>query len=158
MLKEGQKAPNFKLPDQDGKTVSLSYYKGKAVLLYFYPKDMTPGCTIEACDARDAIVSKAIPKEMIVLGVSADKPDKHQKFISKYDLNFTLLSDESHEVLDKYGAWNEKRSFGKTFFGIVRTTYLIGKDGKILKIYKNVKAKGHIDKVIEDYKLLVAKN
>ena len=123
-LHEGMAAPNFSLPNQDNKKTSLSEFKGKWVVLYFYPKDDTSGCTIEACDFTDSL--KEIEKlDAVVLGVSADSVESHQKFIVKYKLKINLLSDEQHKVIEKYGAWQLKNMYGKEYYGIVRSTFLI---------------------------------
>ncbi len=148
MLKEGSKAPNFKLENEKGEKVSLKDFKGKNVVLYFYPKDMTPGCTQEACDFRDNW--ERVKKEgAVVLGVSADPVKKHQAFKEKYELPFTLLSDEKKEMLKDYGVWQKKKFMGREFLGIVRSTFLIGKDGKINKIWSPVSVKGHVEEVLE---------
>ena len=149
MLKEGQKAPDFTLADDQGKEVSLSDFKGKAVVLYFYPKDMTPGCTQEACDFRDnwGAVKK---KGAIVLGVSADPVKRHVAFKEKYKLPFTLLSDESLKMLKAYGVWQKKKFMGREFMGIVRTTLLIDKAGKLKKVWSPVSVKGHAVDVLEN--------
>jgi len=149
MVKEGQKAPVFELDDEQGKKVSLLDFKGKMVVLYFYPKDMTPGCTQEACDFRDNW--NAVKKKgAVVLGVSADPVKKHQTFKEKYDLPFTLLSDENKKMLKTYGVWQKKKFMGREFMGIVRTTLIIGKDGKIKKIWSPVSVKGHAIDVLEN--------
>ena len=149
MLKEGQKAPDFSLDDDQGNKVSLKDFKGKAVVLYFYPKDMTPGCTQEACDFRDnwGAVKK---KGAVVLGVSADPVKKHQTFKEKYELPFTLLSDEGKGMLKAYGVWQNKKFMGREFMGIVRTTMIIDKAGKIQKIWSPVSVKGHAVDVLEN--------
>ena len=149
MLKEGQKAPDFTLDDHEGGKVSLKNLKGKPVVLYFYPKDMTPGCTQEACDFRDnwSAVKK---KGAVVLGVSADPVKRHQVFKEKYKLPFTLLSDESKKMLKKYGVWQKKKFMGREFMGIVRTTLIIDKTGKIKKIWSPVSVKNHVGEVIEN--------
>jgi len=149
MVKEGQKAPMFKLDDDQGQKVSLADFKGKTVVLYFYPKDLTPGCTQEACDFRDnwGAVKK---KGAVVLGVSADPVKKHQTFKDKYKLPFTLLSDEDKKMLKEYGVWQKKKFMGREFMGIVRTTLIIGKDGKIKKIWSPVSVKGHANDVLEN--------
>src|SRR4051794_33820914 len=133
-LKEGDKAPDFSLESDEGGKVSLKDLKGKSVVLYFYPKDMTSGCTQQACDFRDSFarVKKA---GAVVLGVSKDSLERHEKFRSKYKLPFPLLSDPEGEVCEKYGVWREKSLYGRKFMGIVRTTFVIGPDGKIAKIY-----------------------
>lgn len=149
MLKEGQKAPDFTLADDQGKEVSLSDFKGKAVVLYFYPKDMTPGCTQEACDFRDnwGAVKK---KGAVVLGVSADPVKRHGTFKEKYKLPFTLLSDESLKMLKTYGVWQKKKFMGREFMGIVRTTLVIDKAGKIKKIWSPVSVKDHVAEVLDN--------
>lgn len=152
MIKEGNKAPDFSAPDQNGKKVKLSSFKGKKnVVLYFYPKDMTPGCTTEACDFRDQ--SKKF-KNTEILGVSIDSPERHQKFIEKYDLPFTLISDVDQKVVNKYGVWQEKKLYGRKFMGIVRSTFIIDKSGVVRKIFPKVKVKGHIDEVLDALKEL----
>jgi peroxiredoxin Q/BCP len=149
MLKEGQPAPDFTLDDDQGSKVSLKDFKGKPVVLYFYPKDMTPGCTQEACDFRDnwALVKK---KGTVVLGMSADPVKKHGAFKEKYKLPFTLLSDEDKKVLKAYGVWKKKKFMGREFMGIVRSTFLIDKAGKIQKIWSPVSVKGHVTEVLEN--------
>ncbi len=149
MLKEGQKAPDFTLDDHDGRKVSLKGLKGKTVVLYFYPKDMTPGCTQEACDFRDnwSAVKK---KGSVVLGVSADPVKRHAAFKEKYKLPFTLLSDESKKMLRKYGVWQKKKFMGREFMGIVRTTLIIDGAGKIKKIWSPVSVKDHVKEVLEN--------
>ena len=131
-IKEGNKAPDFSALDQNGKKVKLSSFKGKEnIILYFYPKDMTPGCTTQACDFRD---QQKNFKSTIILGVSIDSQERHQKFIKKYDLPFTLLADIDKKVVQKYGVWQEKKLYGKTFMGIVRSTFIIDKTGTVRKI------------------------
>ena len=152
MLKEGNKAPDFTAVDQDGQKIKLSSFKGKKnVVLYFYPKDMTPGCTTEACDFRDRYKKF---KTAEILGVSADPPERHQKFIEKYDLPFTLISDVDQKLVRKYGVWQEKKLYGRKFMGIVRSTFIIDKKGVLRKIYPKVKVKGHADEVMEVLKEL----
>ena len=152
MVKEGNKAPDFSAADQNGNKVKLSSFKGKKnVVLYFYPKDMTPGCTTEACDFRDQFKKF---KTTEILGVSIDSPERHQKFIEKYDLPFTLISDVDQKVVNKYGVWQEKKLYGRTFMGIVRSTFIIDKSGVVRKIFPKVKVKGHIDEVMEVLKEL----
>ena len=134
MISENMKAPNFNLRNQDGKQVSLSDYLGKLIVLYFYPKDNTPGCTTEACNFRDDYkVYKKLGVEII--GVSPDSIKSHIKFQSKYSLPFVLLADDGHTVCGLYGVWGKKKSFGKEYYGVFRTTFLIGKDGKIKKVF-----------------------
>ncbi|MBT5469386.1 MAG: thioredoxin-dependent thiol peroxidase [Nitrospina sp.] len=149
-IKEGNKAPDFTALDQNGKKVKLSSFKGKKnVVLYFYPKDMTPGCTTQACDLRDQQKSF---KSTVILGVSIDSQERHQKFIEKYDLPFSLLADIDKKVVQKYGVWQEKKLYGKTFMGIVRTTFLIDKNGTVRKIFPKVKVKNHIEDVLNALK------
>ena len=145
-IKEGNKAPDFTAIDQDGEKVKLSVFRGKKnVVLYFYPKDMTPGCTTQACDFRDQ--HKKF-KNTVILGVSIDSTERHQKFIAKYDLPFTLIADIDKKVVLKYDIWQEKKLYGKTFMGIVRTTFIIDKTGTIQKIFPKVKVKTHIEDVL----------
>jgi peroxiredoxin Q/BCP len=148
MLKEGDKAPAFKLPSVEGGDVSLKDFAGKTVVLYFYPKDDTPGCTREACAFRD---SQAALKKAgaVVLGVSPDSVASHQKFRSKYKLNFPLLADADKEVAKKYGAFGEKVMYGKKVTGMIRSTFVIGGDGIVRKVFPRVKVDGHADKVLE---------
>jgi len=149
MLKVGDKAPNFTLPSDSGEEISLKDYQGKTVILYFYPKDMTPGCTTEACDFRDAAPSYK-KKKAVVLGVSRDSQERHGKFRDKYELNFPLLADEDGKVCKAYGVWQEKSLYGRKFMGIVRSTFVIDPKGKIAKIYDKVKVKGHADAILEE--------
>ncbi len=147
MVKEGNKAPDFSGKNQDGKSVRLSSFKTKKnVVLYFYPKDMTPGCTTEACDFRDQFKKF---KNTIILGVSSDSPERHRKFIDKYNLPFELIADENKKICMKYGVWQEKKLYGKTFMGIVRSTFIIDKAGTVKKIIPKVKVKGHIEEIVE---------
>ena len=147
MVKEGNKAPDFSGKNQDGKSVKLSSFKTKKnVVLYFYPKDMTPGCTTEACDFKDQFKKF---KNTTILGVSVDSVERHRKFIDKYDLPFELITDENKKICGKYGVWQEKKLYGKTFMGIVRSTFIIDKTGVVQKIFQKVKVKGHVDEVIE---------
>ena len=151
MLEERKKEPVFKLKNQDEESVSLADFKGKKVVLYFYPKDDTSGCTKEACAFRD--ISDEYKKyNAVVIGVSADPITSHQKFIKKYDLNFTLLSDEDKSVLEKYGVWKEKSMYGKKYMGIERTTFIIDEEGKIKKIFPKVKVTNHEQEVLEALK------
>ncbi|MGV8169386.1 MAG: thioredoxin-dependent thiol peroxidase [Candidatus Nanoarchaeia archaeon] len=150
-LNIGDNAPDFELMDQEGKKHSLKMYKGKKIVLYFYPKDDTPGCTAEACSIRDNY--SAFKKAgLIVLGVSADKQESHKKFADKYELPFTLLSDPGHEVLEKYGVWTKKNLYGKIMMGIARMTFIIDEKGKILKIYEKVKPAEHAEEILKDLK------
>ncbi|MFK7823090.1 MAG: thioredoxin-dependent thiol peroxidase [Oligoflexales bacterium] len=148
-LEVGLKAPVFTLLDDEGNKFALKDCKGKKIILYFYPKDMTPGCTTEACDFRDNL-ARLKRKKCLVLGISKDPVTRHEKFKDKYDLNFPLLSDEEGKVCEKYDVWQEKKLYGKTFMGIVRTTYIIDEKGKISHVYEKVKVKGHVDQIIED--------
>ena len=153
MIEEGKKAPAFSLKNQDGKTVKLSDFAGKAVVLYFYPKDDTPGCTTEACAFRDEH-SKLQKAGAVVLGVSPDSEARHQKFIGKYELPFSLLADTEHAVAEKYGAWGEKSLYGRKYMGIFRVSYLIGPDGKVAKAWPKVKPADHAAEVLEAVKAL----
>jgi peroxiredoxin Q/BCP len=148
MIAEGRAAPTFTLSDQDGKNIKLSELKGKTVVLYFYPKDDTSGCTKEACAFRDAR-SDYEAAGARVLGVSPDDVKSHRKFADKYQLPFTLLADPEHKVCEKYGVWKEKSMYGRTYMGVERTTIVIGPDGKIRKIFPKVKVDGHADQVLE---------
>ncbi len=147
-LKIGDKAPNFSAPDQDGNTVSLDQFKGKKLVLYFYPKDNTPGCTAEACDLRDNY-EQFLSKGYEILGVSADSQKSHQNFIKKYDLPFRLLSDVDKKILESYNAWGEKKMYGKSYMGILRKTYIISEDGVIENIFEKVNTKAHTKQIFE---------
>lgn len=147
MLTEGKKAPSFKLKDQNGEVVSSDSLKGKNVVLYFYPKDDTPGCTIEACNFRDEF-PKFKKIDAVILGVSPDSVESHKKFAAKFKLPFSLLSDEKKEVCEKYGVWQEKSLYGKKYMGVVRTTVIIDKEGKVKKIFPKVKVEGHNEEVM----------
>lgn len=147
MIEEGKKAPAFTLASSDGHETRLADCAGRWVVLYFYPRDDTPGCTLEAKDFRDAR-AELEERGAVVLGVSKDSIEKHEKFIGKYDLNFMLLSDPDGTVLEKYGAWGEKKNYGKTAMGIVRTTVLIDPAGIIRKVFPKVRVKGHVERVI----------
>ena len=149
MLKINQKAPEFNLSDQSGEMHNLKMYKGKKVLLYFYPKDDTPGCTTEACSFRDNLKDLS-SLGLVVLGVSKDSVASHAKFAKKYDLNFPILSDETGEVIEAYGAWGKKKFMGREYMGILRMSFLIDQDGKIEKIYEEVKPKEHVGEVKGD--------
>ena len=147
MVKEGNKAPDFSGKNQDGKPIKLSSFRSKKkVVLYFYPKDMTPGCTTEACDFRDQFKKF---KNTVILGVSVDSPERHRKFIDKYNLPFELIADENKKICTKYGVWQEKKLYGKTFMGIVRSTFIIDKVGTVKKILPKVKVKDHVEEVVE---------
>ena len=148
-----EEAPLFSLPNQDNAEISLLNFRGSYVVLYFYPKDKTPGCTTEACDFRDSMESlNALGA--VVLGVSPDSTKSHQSFINKESLNFTLLSDTNKEVLKMYGAFGVKKLYGKEYEGVIRSTFLIDPQGKIAHIWKNVKVKGHIEEVREKLEAL----
>jgi peroxiredoxin Q/BCP len=147
-LSIGEKAPDFVVNDQDGKPVRLSAMKGKKVVLYFYPKDMTPGCTVEACNLRDNY-KLLIKQGYEVLGISTDNEKTHQKFITKENLSFRQLSDTDKQVHNLYGTWVEKSMYGRKFMGITRTTLLIGPDGRIARIWPKVRVKGHAQEVLE---------
>jgi thioredoxin-dependent peroxiredoxin len=148
-LAAGDKAPAFKLPDQDGKSVSLADFKGNPVVVYFYPRDDTPGCTKEACQFNDNLREFTRAKVPVV-GISADGADKHQAFRSKYGLKFSLLTDSDHSVGEAYGAWGEKTLYGKKSIGVIRSTFLIDGQGKIARAWYHVKADGHAAKVLEE--------
>lgn len=150
MLKEGVKAPDFTAKDQNGNKVKLSDLKGQKVVLYFYPKDDTPGCTKEACSFRDANDVYA-EKGIKVLGVSTDDEKSHQKFISKYELPFDLLADTDKKIVEKYGVWGEKSMYGKKYMGTLRKTFLVGEDGKIVKIFEKVNVSEHADEVLKAF-------
>ena len=152
-LKIGDPAPTFELPADTGGTVKLEDLRGKRVVLYFYPKDDTSGCTTQACGFRDAypIIEE---KNAIVLGVSPDGVKSHQKFKTKYNLPFILLADEEHSVAEAYGVWQEKSMYGKKYMGIDRSTFLVGADGRIVKVWRNVKVPGHVEEVLAAAKAL----
>jgi peroxiredoxin Q/BCP len=151
----GQAAPRFSLPSTDGKEVSLKDFKGKNIVLYFYPKDDTPGCTAEACSLRDNSTGLE-DVDAVVLGVSTDSIDSHNKFRQKYNLNFHLLSDTTADVAKMYGVWKEKNMYGRRSWGVARATFLIGADGKVKKIYRKVDTKTHGQDVVNDLKALGA--
>lgn len=152
-LTAGKKAPAFSLPSDSGEKVSLKDFAGKPVVIYFYPKDMTPGCTTESCDFGASY--KAIQKlGAVVLGISRDSVESHQKFKAKYKLPFALLSDTDGKVCEKFGVWKEKSLYGRKFMGIERTTFLINAEGKVAKVYAKVKVAGHVAEVMEDLKAL----
>jgi thioredoxin-dependent peroxiredoxin len=146
-LKAGDKAPAFSLKNTEGKTVKLSDFKGKKVVLYFYPKDDTPGCTKEACAFRDDYVELQ-KRGVVVLGVSADDQQSHQKFTNKYSLPFTLLSDPDHTMMEKYDAWVEKNMYGRKYMGVARVTYIIDEAGKIAHVFPKVKPETHSQEVL----------
>ena len=138
-------APTFTLPNQNGDMISLEQYRGQKVVLYFYPKDSTPGCTTEACDFRDAMPKLS---GAVVIGISADSQKKHQNVINKHELPFDLLVDADHEVSELYGVWQLKKNYGKEYYGIVRSTFLINEDGYIEQEWRSVKVNGHVDEVV----------
>lgn len=148
-LKIGDYAPAFELLNQDGIKISLKDFIGKKIILYFYPKDNTPGCTIEACDFSEDY-EKFSEKNAVIIGVSPDSVKSHTNFIQKYNLKHILLSDNEKEIAKIYGAWGIKKNYGKEYEGIIRSTFVIDEKGKIVKIYKNVKAKNHAQKVLEE--------
>ncbi len=150
MLKEGDAAPDFTAKNQAGDEVKLADYKGERIVLYFYPKDDTPGCTKQACSLRDGF-PKLKANNITVLGVSTDDEKSHRKFIEKYDLPFTLLADTDKEIVNKYGVYGEKNMYGKKYMGTNRTTFLIDEDGKIAKIMKKVKVAEHADEVLKAF-------
>lgn len=143
------KAPDFSLPDQFGKLHKLSQYRGQWVVLYFYPKDDTPGCTKEACSFRDSM-DQYRKRSIVVIGISRDSVDSHKKFAEKHHLNFPVLADTSSDVIKKYGAWGEKRFMGKVFSGIIRNTYVISPNGEMVKTYEKVNPLTHSREILED--------
>ena len=153
--KEGTPAPNFTLLDQEGVSHTLSGYRGKWVLIYFYPKDDTPGCTKQACAIRDADPDFKKLKA-VVLGISCDSVKSHKKFVEKYGLTFPLLADEDKKIVNKYGVWGKKKFMGREYDGIFRTSFLISPDGTIAKVYENVKADQHADMVLADLHALTS--
>ncbi|TAG10848.1 MAG: thioredoxin-dependent thiol peroxidase [Sphingobacteriia bacterium] len=147
VLKEGSKAPAFKAVDQNGKTIALADYKGKKVILYFYPKDDTPGCTAQACNLKDNY-SILLKKGFEILGVSVDSVKSHKKFEEKYELPFSLVSDEEKKIVDKYNLWGEKKFMGRTYMGTTRTTFLIDEAGIIKKIIAKPDTKNHTEEIL----------
>ena len=147
-LSEDSKVPDFNLIDQNGENITLNSLSGKPAVLYFYPKDETPGCTVEACEFRD-IYAEFNKLDCNIYGISPDDENSHQKFIDNHSLPFTLLCDSDKKMIQDYGAWGEKNMYGKKSMGIIRSTFLIDKDGILLKQWRNVKAKGHAEKVKE---------
>lgn len=148
MVEKGDMAPGFSLPADDGSMVSLEEFRGKKVILYFYPKDNTSGCTTQACDLRD-MLPRIDERGAVVLGVSPDSLASHEKFRDKFQLNFPLLSDPDHQVAEAYGVWKEKSMYGRTYWGIERSTFIIGEDGKVLEAWRKVKPKDHAERVAE---------
>lgn len=153
ILKPGDHAPSFASTDQDGKNIDLESLRGKKVVLYFYPEDDTPTCTIEACNLRDNF-SVLTGKGIIVLGVSPDDEKKHKKFVTKYDLPFSLLADTEKKIIDLYGVWGEKNLYGRKYMGIHRTTFLIDEKGIIRKIFQKPKSKMHSEEILQAFSTL----
>lgn len=151
MIEPGKKAPAFTLPTEDGGKVSLKDFKGKKLVLYFYPRDDTPGCTKEAIGFSE-LLDEFEAAGAAVLGVSKDTPAKHAKFREKHELTVPLASDEDGKVIEAYGSWVEKKNYGKTYMGIERSTFLIGEDGKFIEIWRKVRVAGHVEKVLEAVK------
>lgn len=151
MLQENTTAPDFTLQADDGREVTLSDYRGKKVVLYFYPKDDTPGCTTEACNFRDAH-AEIVAAGAAVLGISPDNLKSHGKFKTKFSLPFALLGDPNHYVAEMYGAWGEKRMYGKTYLGIIRSTFIIDEEGRIIKVFPTVKVQNHSQEVLDALK------
>ncbi|MCR6110045.1 thioredoxin-dependent thiol peroxidase [Bacillus sp. A301a_S52] len=146
-IKIGEEVPSRQLKSNSGKEVSLNDYRGKYVVLYFYPKDMTPGCTTEACDFRDNHDSFS-DLDAVILGVSPDPVDRHEKFINKHELPFELLADEDHQLAEDFGVWKLKKNFGKEYMGIERSTFVIDKEGKLIKEWRKVRVKGHVEEAL----------
>jgi thioredoxin-dependent peroxiredoxin len=144
----GQAAPGFELPSASGDKVKLADFAGKNIVLYFYPKDMTPGCTTEACDFRD-FNGQFNELNTVIIGVSPDPLARHEKFIEKYGLPFELLADEEHQAAEAYGVWKLKKNFGKEYMGIERSTFIIDKDGVLVKEWRKVKVKGHVEEALQ---------
>lgn len=155
MLEVGYPAIDFTLENQDGELITLSAFHGQTVVLYFYPKDNTPGCTTEACSFRD-VYDDILDLGAVVMGVSPDTTASHGKFAEKHGLPFYLLSDPEHKVAEAYGAWGEKNMFGKKKMGIIRSTYIIDSQGKIAKVYPKVKVKEHADEILADLKIIIS--
>ncbi|WP_339258744.1 thioredoxin-dependent thiol peroxidase [Paenibacillus sp. FSL R5-0713] len=152
-LTVGELAPDFELPSSTGETVKLSDYRGQRVLLYFYPKDMTSSCTQQACDFRDRH-AEFEGLNTVILGISVDPMKQHDKFIAKYGLPFTLLSDEEHAVAEQYGVWQLKKMYGKEYMGMVRSTFLIDEEGRLIQEWSKVRVKGHIEAALDAVKAL----
>ncbi|GAB3042457.1 thioredoxin-dependent thiol peroxidase [Virgibacillus ainsalahensis] len=146
-VETGKQVADFTLPNQNGEQVSLSDFKGKHVVLYFYPKDMTPGCTTEACDFRDQHESFG-ELDAVIIGISPDPVASHQKFIDKHELPFELLADEDHKVAEDFGVWKLKKNFGKEYYGIERSTFILDKEGKLQKEFRKVKVEGHVEEAL----------
>ena len=154
-LSEGQKAPAFKGKDQNGNTVSLADYKGKKIVLYFYPEDDTPTCTVQACNLRDNF-GLLQQHGFTILGISPDEVKKHKKFETKFDLPFSLIADPEHTIIDKYGVWGQKQLYGRTYMGLHRTTFLIDAKGIIRKIFLKPKSKQHAEEIINAWQTIEA--
>ncbi|PGC67314.1 thioredoxin-dependent thiol peroxidase [Bacillus safensis] len=150
-IEVGQQVPYIELTGDNGEKVKLSDFKGKHIVLYFYPKDMTPGCTTEACDFRDRHQSFA-ELDAVIIGVSPDSQDKHQKFKEKHDLPFLLLVDDEQKLSEAFGVWKLKKNFGKEYMGIERSTFLINKEGTLVKEWRKVKVKDHVEEALEELK------
>ncbi|MDR3328399.1 MAG: thioredoxin-dependent thiol peroxidase [Prevotellaceae bacterium] len=148
MLQQGEKAPDFSGINQNGKAVNLSDFKGKRIILYFYPKDNTPGCTAEACSLNDKN-NFFLSKGFVVIGVSADSVGSHKTFGEKYNLEFSIISDPERQIIDLYGVWGEKKNYGKTYMGLIRTTFAISADGIIEKVFPKVDTKNHAEQIIK---------
>ncbi len=148
-IEEGKKAPAFTLKDASGEQIKLSDFFGRTVVLYFYPKDDTPGCTTQACDFRDNF-DELQSREFVIIGISPDSVETHSKFREKYNLPFILLSDPDKKVATKYGAYGEKKMYGKTTLGIIRSTFIVDPKGNISKVLRNVRAKGHVEKLMKE--------
>lgn len=149
-LKTGDKAPDFKSTDQNGNTVTLKDFRGQKVILYFYPRDLTPTCTVEACNLRDNqnVLKK---KGFVILGVSTDSEESHQKFAAKHQLPFTLIADTDKSIVNKYGVWKKKKLYGREYMGIQRTTFVLDEQGKIERIFDKVKSKEHTAQILKSY-------
>lgn len=153
MLDVGTNVPEFSLPDQNGKVHNINSYKGHWIILYFYPKDLTPGCTTEACNFQDALPDfKSI--DAVIFGISKDSVKQHKKFAEKYNLQFPLLSDENGDICEQFGVWQKKSMYGKEYMGIQRSTFIINPEGKIVKVYPKVKVKEHHTEILNDLKTL----
>ena len=153
MLEIGKSVPQFSLPDQDGKIHNIKDYKGQWVIIYFYPKDLTPGCTTEACNFQEALPDfNSI--DAVIFGISKDSVKQHKKFANKYNLQFSLLSDENSDVCEQFGVWQKKSMYGKEYMGIARSTFIVNPDGKIVKVYPKVNVKEHHSEILNDLKEL----
>lgn len=152
-LKIGELAPDFELPSSDGKTAKLSDYRGRNVVLYFYPKDLTTACTQQSCDFRDAN-AEMLRLGTVILGISIDTVETHRRFIEKHSLPFLLLADPEHRVCELYGVWKLKKLYGREYMGLVRSTFLIDAGGRLVQEWRNIRVKGHVDKVLDAVKEL----